>query len=471
MSQREPDAPRFAELTRQLDGSALLGYLNYSDGRPDGKFRAGLAAAALAMESSQQFWPDTLIAWLLNRAAELEQEGSAAFQDLSRAKRIIPIALKNVPEAYLRYHSTLLAHVEPDALLNAFFLARCCEATLHLDEQSSADDALPFLNDFVGYRPMALLEGRPQTEFYPKEKVCPVPIYYAMAGFANDRYTGLIRPALELLRECDSDVLQAAGLDPAHLDEIAFDPRAIDHFHPVNKRPSVLFGEWDPHTLDERGYYRRFVLRQGTLDALLRWVNEAKGKGTPYNERLFEAGAAICGTILMGAGVSGSGPGHHDSSVTLTSLVRQIAHYRDRFYQGLLASLQGEHGKRLRHEAEVKRQPFATVRQYLNQSIASERALHLQERHLALFFAAMGYSGEARAHAECIPAPSSRLLAEIRLRQTEFDHQLNQQSIDDGVTILRNVEELLKEGIDCGALDRSVEYPWFSGAFPHLPRP
>ena len=38
---------------------------------------------------------------------------------------------------------------------------------------------------------------------------------------------------------------QASHAD--HLDELAFDPRAHDHFHPVNKRPNVLFGEWDPH--------------------------------------------------------------------------------------------------------------------------------------------------------------------------------------------------------------------------------
>ena len=53
------------------------------------------------------------------------------------------------------------------------------------------------------------------------------------------------------------------------MDELAFDPRAYDHGHPVNRRPNYLFGEWDPHLIDNKGHYRRFVVRQAVLDALL----------------------------------------------------------------------------------------------------------------------------------------------------------------------------------------------------------
>ena len=119
----------------------------------------------------------------------------------------------------------------------------------------------------------------------------------------------------------------------SHLDELSFDPRAHDHFHPVNKRPNVLFGEWDPHTIDGRGFYRRFVLRQMTLDTLLTWVSPqgepagAAGYSDPA-ERLFEAAAVLAGTILMGAGVSGSGPAFHDSTVTLSKLPSSSLSYR-----------------------------------------------------------------------------------------------------------------------------------------------
>ena len=49
---------------------------------------------------------------------------------------------------------------------------------------------------------------------------------------------------------------------------MALDPRAYDFDHPVNRRPNYHFGQWDPHHIDNRGYYSRFVLQQVTLDAL-----------------------------------------------------------------------------------------------------------------------------------------------------------------------------------------------------------
>ena len=53
------------------------------------------------------------------------------------------------------------------------------------------------------------------------------------------------------------------------LDELAFDPRAYDFDHPVNKRPNYHFGQWDPHLIDNKGFYRRYVVQQVTLDALM----------------------------------------------------------------------------------------------------------------------------------------------------------------------------------------------------------
>ena len=55
----------------------------------------------------------------------------------------------------------------------------------------------------------------------------------------------------------------------------------------------------------------------------------------PYEEMLFEAAAVLAGTILMGSRISGNRPEAHDSSVTLSSLVQQIAVYRDAFYERL----------------------------------------------------------------------------------------------------------------------------------------
>src|SRR5262249_14721552 len=157
------------------------------------------------------------------------------------------------------------------------------------------------------------------------------------------------------------------------------------------------------------GFYRRFVLREATLRTLLTWYQppaDAKSgpspdilTGTP-GERLFESAAVLAGTILMGSGVSGTGPNYYDSTVTLAKLVPKIARYRDAFYQKLLDTLPGPHGDRLREEAKARRQPFAGVRQYLNQAIATQRASHLQDRRLAQLFATMGYPVAARERAK-----------------------------------------------------------------------
>lgn len=455
------------ELTRRYDGAAALGYLNFSDGRPDPKFRKLLADVFgfLRDVGTRAPW-DVVAGWLTARAAELEQSGSSAFRDLAQAKAAVPVAFHAVPAAYRRHHADLLVHQPDDGLFTAFFLARCCEAAL----VSGLDPgrAVRALNDFVGYRPIALLETRQQTEFYPHEKVCPVPLYYRGVGAAPGPYADLIRPALDLLEKTDRDQLEEAAFDPSRLEELALDPRAVDHFHPVNKRPSVLFGEWDPHRIDGRGYFRRFVLRQPTLDALVLWAYPSGG-GRPAPDKLFEAAAALCGTILMGAGVSGAGPTYHDSTVTLSSLVARIARYRDEFYKKLLAAVPGAHGERLREEAARLKQPFAAVRQYLNQTIAGERALHLQERRLALLFAAMGYPAAARGRAANIPAPATRFGTEIRLRQTEAGFAVKAGALGDAVRLLAEAEDLLRRGIDCGALIDPWNVLGYQGLFPIFP--
>ncbi len=463
-----------AELTRRSDGAALLGYLNYSDGRPDPKFRKAVADAAghLIAAGDPAPWV-TLPAWLTQRADALETAGAAAFQDTTQARRAIRAGFVDIPAAYRAHHRDLLAHQPDSVLFNAFFLARCCE--VHLSRPDAGPEAaVAALDDYVGYRPIAVLETRPQTDYYPHEKVCPVPLMWKGVGVSPGRYADLIRPALELLDQTDRTLLEEASFDPAHLDELALDPRAVDHFHPVTKRPSVLFGEWDPHRIDGRGYYRRFVLRQSTFDALMRWIHGEKwpnttGLASPDPGRLLEAAAALCGTILMGAGVSGAGPNFHDSTVTLSDLVQRIARYRDEFYKRLLAAMTGPAGDRLREEAARYRQPFAAVRQYLNQSIAAERALHLQERRLALLFAAMGYPAAARGRSARIPAPATRFGTEIRLRQTEAGFAPTADNLPGKVRLLAEAEDLLRRGIDCGALVDPWNILGFQGLFPIFP--
>lgn len=471
----------FHELARKTDPAKLLGYLNFSDGRPDAKFQKGLALAAGFLHSTGVAAPWLALAdWLQQTLSELARSGAAAFRDITQAQAVIEAALVRLPPAYRAHHADLLAH-QPDAdLFTPFFLVRACEAVLRVgspwqDLDYIVRSAIHLLNDYVGYRPIALLETRPNTEFYPHEKVRPVPLYLKDAGVAMGKYADLVRPALELLAKTDPVLLDEASFTPDHLDELAFDPRAHDHFHPINKRPNVLFGEWDPHTIDSRGYYRRFVLRQMTLDTLLTWVKPQGEPAVPTpgysdpTERLFEAAAVLAGTILMGAGVCGSGPNYHDSSVTLSKLVPRIARYRDAFYQRLLKALPGSHGERLREEAEKRQQPFAGVRQYLNQAIATQRAAHLQDRRLAQLYAAMGYSTAARQQAGKIAAPAVRFGTEIRIRQTEAGFAADRGYPAEAARLLREVEDLLRRGIDCGALVDPWNILGYQGLYPIFP--
>lgn len=463
-----------AELTRRFDPSKPLGYLNFSDGKPDTRFRKFLADVHgyLLDQQTADPWP-FVATWLTESVQELQASGSGAFRDISQAQQVVRVAINHVLPGYRQHHQDLLAHQPDEILFNAFFVARACETVLSLRSRGEQTDeelaatAIQALNDYVGYRPIAVLESRPQTEYYAHEKVSPIPLYFPEVGVAPGRYADLIRPALELITQTDPDVREEACMDLNRLEELVLDPRAADHFHPVNKRPNVLFGEWDPHRIDSQGYYRRFVLRQPTLVALLNWIEH--GSASELAEKRFESAAVLAGTILMGAGVSGAGPNHYDSSVTLAMLVQRIARYRDEFYRRLLVDLPGRHGTRLREEAARLKQPFAGVRQYLNQTIAMERALHLQERRLAILFAAMGYPSAARERAGRIPSPSVRLACEIRIRQTEADFAAKSGDARRAARLLREAEDLLKRGIHCGALIDPWNILGYQGLFPIFP--
>jgi hypothetical protein len=465
----------FHELSRKIDPAKLLGYLNFSDGRPDPKFQKGLAdAMGFLLDGGDAAPRQTVHRWLTQALQELEAAGSPAFRDATQTRAVVEAAFSRVPAAYRAHHADLLAHQPDLELFSPLFMVRVCEAVLRQgtpwdDRDRIVAGSLTLLNDYVGYRPIALLETRPNTEFYSHEKVRPIPVYLKSAGVAAGKYADLIRPALELLSKTDPVVLEEASFVPEHLDELSYDPRAHDHFHPVNKRPNVLFGEWDPHTIDGRGFYRRFVLRQMTLDTLMTWVDPKAGPGGDKAERLFEAAAVLAGTILMGAGVSGSGPHYHDSSVTLSKLVPRIARYRDGFYQRLLKALPGPHGERLREEAEKRQQPFAGVRQYLNQSIATQRAAHLQDRRLAQLYAAMGYPIAAREQSSKIDAPAVRFGTEIRIRQTEAGFAADRNQPAEAARLLSEVEDLLRRGIDCGALIDPWNILGYQGLFPIFP--
>lgn len=470
----------FAGLDQVVSWQALLGYLNFSEGRSDPRFQKQLneAYAYLAEHGAERPW-QTLHDLLTARLDALHAGGAAAFRDVHQAQAVLRLAYTGVLPAYRQHHHDLLAHLSDAERFQPYFLVRVFEAVLGQGGPWDEDErivagALKRLNDYVGHRPVAILETRPKGEPYDHERVRPIPLYIRGAGVAWGRYRALIQQALDILQAASDAIRGEASFALELLDELALDPRAYDHGHPVNRRPNYIFGEWDPHHIDNQGRFRRFVLRQVTLDALLERVTAAGGspEGTSarpeaasHEELLFEAAAVLAGTILMAAGISGSGPTAHDSSVTLATLMPQIARYRDAFYRDLLEKRSGPHGDRLRNEASATRQPFGGARQHLNQCLARCRAEQMQQRHLALVFAAMGFPAASRAEAARIPVASVRMLSEI-LSRIKTGELLAEKGELTGARILGEVEDLLRRGIACGALADPWNVLGFQGLFP-----
>jgi len=325
-----------------VNWQGLLGYLNYGEGRPDPRFEGQLHAAWLAAgERARGGSVVGELATLLDeQLKDLQSSGATAFREVGQARTAIRAALRELPGAYRAHHADLLAHQSDAVLFGPFFLARACEAVLAARTSGDrpadqlARDAVARLNDFVGYRPVPVLENRPAGEVYDHERFRPVPLYVRDVGVATGRYQNLVLSALEIISGVDPELLDDAQFEPTLLDELALDVRAYDHNHPANRRPNHVFGEWDPHHLDHQGRYRRFVVRQNTLDGLLARVDAGPSDDRP--ERLFDAAAVLAGTVLMASALCGRGPGAHDSATTLSTIVPRIARLRDRFYDDLL---------------------------------------------------------------------------------------------------------------------------------------
>jgi hypothetical protein len=457
-----------------LSLQGILGYLNFSTGKPDAKFQKQLSDAYAVLDRAEREPP-----WLTLRdrlradLADLRAGGAPAFQDATQVDAILGLVFERLLPAYQAHHSDLLFHQSERDLFQPGFLARAFEAVLAQggpwdEEERIVRAALAQLNDYVGYRPIAILETRPRGEPYDHERLRPIPLYLRGAGVLHGRYHELLDRTLTVLRETDPALLAEAAFDPDLLDELALDPRAYDHGHPADRRPNYRFGEWDPHHIDPKGRYRRFVIRQLLLEALLDRVQGA-GASQPSplaEEYLAEAAVVLAGTILMASGVSGGGPEAYDSSVTLANLVPRIARYRETFYTAQLARIGGEHGARLQQEAATTRQPFGGARQHVNQFLAQHRAAQLQQRHLALMLAEMGYPEASRKQARRIPAASVRLLSEIHLRLTAGQAYVERGELAEAARLLPEIEDLLQRGIACGA----VVDPWnilgFQGLFP-----
>ncbi len=455
----------------------LLGYLNFSSGSTDPQFLQGLnllyqwldAVRGLDAERGAANTADAAVAadapWrravqvLLEKLDVLHQT-STTFHDIEQARGVLQFIQHRLVADYLEFHRDLLFHQTEREVFGPFMLGRFLEMALSLihlsgDAPQWSRQCIAGLNDFIGHRPVAMLESQ-KIEPRPHEWVRPVPLYIESASVAAGRYGELTQRAIELLSATDADLAQAAFFDFSALNELAFDPRAYDFDHPVNKRPNYHFGEWDPHLIDNQGRYRRFVVREVTLQALLNRVDQPGRLRVPRDELLFEAAAVLAGTILMASGISGSGPDTHDSQTTLMTLIPRIATFRDVFYERLIERLEGTQADRLRNEARQLRQPFGGARQHLNHFLALQRALQLQHARLARVFARMGYLAAAQRKADTIQVAAARMKCRIDCALTAARQAVISHDREAAELQLSSVVDLIHRGIDCGA----IADPW-----------
>jgi hypothetical protein len=437
----------------------LLGYLNFSSGAADVQFLSNLNQLFECAASQRSGTPVWLEAGrlLTDRLAGL-RTSSPTFSNAEQAATVLELVFDQALPAYRRFHRDLLFHRSDDSLFRPFFVGRVCEAVLKQGPPWSERDrivtaTITQLNDYLGHRPVAALESQ-KLEAYKHEFVRPIPIYIRDVGVSFGPEREVVIAALKLLNETDDDLLRRAYYSSDQLDELAIDPRAYDFDHPANKRPNYHFGQWDPHKIDNKGRFRRFVVQQVTLDALMRRFTDAPD--IPHGELLVEAAAVLAGTILMASGISGEGPGTFDSSMTLSKLLPHIARYRDDFYERLFAKIGGQHAERLKHEAAERRQPFGGARQHLNAQLARQRASQLEHVHLAKIFARMGHTAPAQHEASVVPCASARMQCQMDCLLTSGQLACDRGQLNDAAQFLPKIVDLLKRAIHCGA----VIDPW-----------
>ncbi len=219
--------PRQQSLRQQLS-QEVVGYLNFSSGTPDAKFLANLnqlwiqaeAELSRGTELAEGETPAIVSGWLLTRMAELEQAGGA-FADCSQAAAVVRLVDEKFCGIYHDFHRDLLWHRQQHEVWNAFFYGRVAEAVLSQgppwdDVERIIAAAREQLDDFVGYRPIPVLETEQRIEPYPHEWVRPVPLYIAGAGVAHGPYAAVLSRAIEILRQADPDLLRDAWFDLSH---------------------------------------------------------------------------------------------------------------------------------------------------------------------------------------------------------------------------------------------------------------
>lgn len=486
----------------------ILGYLNFSSGDPAPQFLASLNTLAIRLDETTNEATEsknrTIPCWrrlgaaLWDYLTWIKPRSEVFAQDL-QARRVLLFGLLYFFPQYRIWHKDLLFHQQDDSIFNPFSFGQAFYSILKTRafesipaENANVDSSNVFLDasravtetspeiqvairrtisdydDFIGYRPIPVLYSRQKMQPYRHEWVHAVPLYVRGAGVAHCRYAPIVSQMLEILKKTDASLLNDAMFDIDRLDELTFDPRALDFEHPVIRRLNYHFGSWDPLHITNSGYYDRFVLIESTLESIFSRTSDSFSREhkIDYDELRFEASAVLGGTLLMGSAVCGWGPEARTSSDTFAVLLPKVAKIRDAFYQQLLEKISGKHFERLCAERDVLHQPFAGARQYFNRKLAKQRAEQYQNVQMARLYAWMGYAEASNEMILKVNVPSSRMRCEIDCLLTKAHLDIDHEHSLDAIPKLYRIEEILHEGIECGAFIDPWYILGFDGQFP-----
>lgn len=431
----------------------LLGYLNFSSGAHDPKLYVNLNLIFQHVSSldSEKSVLRRVRDSLCDRLDTLHVENNS-FKNCDQARETVTLTFDQVLDDYRSFHSDVLFHQNNETIFNSFFIGRIFEVILaerETDTELTSTKVITKLNDYVGHRPIATLETH-KAEPYPNEWIRPVPLYLPDAGAAFGPYQQIIEIAIEIIQKTDPMILGVAQFELEQLKELAFDPRAFDFDHPINRRPNHHFGLWDENSVSHGGYFHRFILHEITLSSMLKRIED--NPELPQEEVTFETGAVLAGTILMASAISGAGPGAYDSNTNLGDLLPVIAGFRDQFYQDLITRVPEAHRERLMAESSVRRQPFGGARQDLNNELGTRRSSQLVNCRLASLYAQMGYAQTALDQSAVVPITSARINCQLDCLLATATAAIKAGDLESAFEQLPIVFKQLKRAISCGAI-------------------
>lgn len=164
------------DIIQQMDLPKVVGYLNFSNGRPDLRFQKAWNEAQHATYGLNQQEPWTLLSnTIVKEMKTLAEQGGSAFQDLTQARTVLSHLTLHLIPRYRSFHQDTLGHLKDHELFQPLMVVRMLECLLqqtsHFDDiEKTITHTIAKLNDFLGYRPVATLENKQLGEAYPHER-------------------------------------------------------------------------------------------------------------------------------------------------------------------------------------------------------------------------------------------------------------------------------------------------------------